>query len=65
MESVLQAWNSETDTWADIHHKDVVSGTLVRIYFEDEVPAESHEAMAITDAVGNEEDGWFFEAGDV
>ena len=63
--SILESWNSETATWSGIEHKAVVSGTLIRLYYEDEGPDEDNEAMAITDAQGNEEDGWFFEAADI
>ena len=63
--SILEYWDSDMATWSGIEHKDVVSGTLVRIYEEDETPDESHEAMAIADAEGSDETTWFFEVSDV
>lgn len=63
--SILEYWNSETTTWSGIEHKDVVSGTLVRIYEEDETPTEEHEAVSITDAKDDDEGIWSFEVSDI
>jgi len=58
---ILECWDSETATWSGIEHKDVVSGTLVRIYDSDETPNEMHEAIAITDAYYFGENAWAFD----